>query len=105
MCKTDCSHPKTPCINKCCGPNEIYSLGAGGKKRGCIPLGRDDNPWSPTLYRDVSNAIDMTDVQPHIVQKFPPKFQYSCYKNLTLVFPYMKEVVPLMSPLARTNLQ
>lgn len=30
---------------------------------------------------------------------------YSCYKNLTLVFPYKKEAVAFMSPLAKINLQ
>jgi hypothetical protein len=110
MCKTNCSDAQTPCIQKCCGPNQVYSLGADGSKKGCVNLkeGGGDEPWTPKLYKDMDTPLEqeeLKELSPHLVQKFPPTFQYKCYKNLTLVFPFKKEVVPLMSPLAKINLQ
>lgn len=108
VCKTNCSDPQTPCIQKCCAPNEIYSLGVGGKKRGCIPLSKKDTPFDPPLYKNMGTKVseeELENMTPHLVQKYPPKFQYNCYKNVTLVFPFSSDVVQLMSPLAQINLE
>lgn len=108
VCKTNCSDSSTPCIQKCCAPNEVYSLGEGGKKRGCIPLGPEDTPFNPPLYKNIQTKLSETELQsvtPHLLQQYPPKFQYKCYKNVTLVFPYSSDVVQLMSPLAQINLE
>lgn len=108
VCKTNCSNPLTPCIQKCCLPSEVYSLGVGGKKRGCIPLAEEDTQFNPPLYKDIKTKLEegeMEKMLPHLVQNYPPRFQYSCYKNVTLVFPFSGDVVQLMSPLAQINLE
>lgn len=81
MCKTNCSSPDTPCVNKCCGPDEVYSLGGHGTKRGCMALSKEkgDLPWNPRFYSDMNTPVEdvvMQTMRPHLVQKFPPKFQY-----------------------------
>ncbi|ODM93746.1 hypothetical protein Ocin01_12936 [Orchesella cincta] len=108
VCKTNCSDPQTPCIQKCCAPDEVYSLGVGGKKRGCVPLASEDTPFLPVLYNNMTTKVsdnELESMTPHLVQKYPPKFQYNCYKNVTLVFPFSSDVVQLMNPLAQINLE
>jgi hypothetical protein len=92
---------ETPCIQKCCGLDEIYNLGLKSGNRGCQPLSKDDRRFVPNLFHDMNTpftAEDLKTIQPHFVQKYPPNFQHTCFNKITLAFPFSKAVASKLTP-------
>lgn len=101
FCKANCKSKTTPCISKCCGIDESYSLGLESGFRGCSPLSEEDPQFRPTFFRSMHHPVkeaDQDKIIPHFIQRYPPTFQHLCYRGITLAFPYSEYVATQLNP-------
>jgi len=97
----NCSDPETPCVQKCCSHDEIYSLGMNGKPGGCLPVNSMENKkvphWSPTFYESLDKKLiakenKTLNMHPHLIHKNPSSFKGLCSNKVTTVYPYGEKV-------------
>lgn len=102
ICKPNCANPFTPCINKCCEYDEVYSLGMNGKRGGCLKLDPllNETLWSPVFYEKLNTRLgaeEMKSLQPHVIHNSPTSFKPQCTDKLTTVYPYGEKVVKFLN--------
>lgn len=119
ICQANCSNPLTPCIQKCCGLDELYSFGADDYPSGCRSIRgavRDSSgsssvasgetmehnvqKWSPILYNDMASKLteyEVSQLSPHYIQRYPSNFKNKCKSKKTTVFPFGKGVAHYLS--------
>lgn len=108
ICNVNCSNPATPCVHKCCGYDEIYSMGMKGQRGGCLRMdsNRNESIWGPTLYDEYGGKLSAehlakVGITPHVIQSNPTSFRHLCPRNATTVFPYGKQVADFLASVLR----
>lgn len=108
ICNVNCTNPETPCVHKCCGYDEIYSMGMKGKRGGCMRMdsSKNESIWSPTLYDESGTRLTTSQlynagIRPHVIQSNPTSFRHLCPRNATTVFPYGQQVADFLSTVLR----
>lgn len=109
ICQPDCTDPRTPCVQKCCEYDEVYSLGMNGKRGGCLKLDPllNETFWSPAFYEDLNKRLDsdgMKKLQPHIIHKSPTSFKPECTNKMTTVYPYGQKIVDFLNSVLKRSL-
>jgi hypothetical protein len=77
-CSIRCGNPRSPCIRKCCGPEEILDV-VGGSNFFCSPSAQP-HPWAPILHQfvdETSPPIPLTlpqleKIRPHFIKALTP---------------------------------
>lgn len=106
FCKSSCKSKSTPCVPKCCGIDESYSLGLESGFRGCSPLAEEDPLFEPTFFRSMHHPLKADEqhkITPHLIQRYPPTFQHLCYRGITLAFPFSEYVATHLNPKRPSN--
>jgi hypothetical protein len=106
ICKANCSDPETPCVQKCCSQNEVYSLGMNGKRGGCLPLDSKskDTPWAPVFYETLNQKLSPEEsrkLKPHLIHKNPTSFKALCRNRVTIVYPFGQTISNFLSSVLR----